>query len=186
MTAVQAKIGRLESAAAPVPCNGMAVDLRTSAVLTAAWVATEAVSVAQARKITLLIAYDADAGGTANRCQITVWGSAEDSATAGTAPAITDDTWYAPGILDTSPTDAVLTGTPITNFGATVQPEYRNYAIGPLSLTTIASDAGTDKIRVAVTLDVTPFRWLHIQCKELGDTDADQLGILGVKYVLSL
>jgi hypothetical protein len=186
MTAAQAKIGRLEGAAAPIPCEGLAVDLRTSAVLTAAWVATEAVSVQQARKVTLLIAYSADSSGAANRCQITLWGSCEDGASANTAPAITDDKWYAPGIIDVSPTDAVLTGTPVTSFVATVQPEYRNFAVGPLSLTTIASDAGTDKIRLAVPVDVSAFRWFHIQCKELGDTDAGDLGVLGVKYVLHL
>lgn len=186
MAASQAKMESAELRG-PAPQEGAAVVLRTSAVLTAAWIATEPISVKGARKLTLYIAYDADAGGTANRPQMTLWGSAEDSSTApGEAPAVGDDVWYAPGIIDVAPSDAILTGTPVTGFDATVQPEYRGFTIGPLSLTLFASDAGTDKIRVALTVDVTPYRWFHLQAKELGDTDADQLGILGVKYNLSL
>ncbi len=171
----------------PYPAAGKAKDLRTSLVLTADWVATEVVSVRLARRLTLLIAYDADGSGTNNRCQITAWGACEDGTANGASPAIASvDKWYAPAVIDAVATDAVLTGTKVTNFTPSLTPEYRNYAIGPASFTTIAADNGTDKIRVALSLDVTPFRWFHIQCRELGDTDAGDLGVLGVKYVLSL
>lgn len=185
MAAVQGFVGNPRNEAGPAPAPGYAVDLRTSLVLTNAWVATEVVNVSEARRCTLLIAYDIAASAVSARPQITVWGACEDGTSRGVAPAIASvDKWYAPAVLDAVATDAALTGTAVSNFVPSVAETFRNYAAGPLSITLLPSVTALDKIRVALALDVTHFRWLHVQAKELGDTS--HLGTLGVKYALSL
>lgn len=185
--AEQATLGGTDGSVSPLPQPGRAVVLRTSAVLTDAWIATGVVSVQNARRVTLFCAYAADSGGTANRAQIRVMASAED-ATAGGAPAVADDVWYAPVIVDAEATATLLTGTKET--GATMtttQPEHGVIVARPLAITLgEPSDAGTDVVRMAITLDVANYRWLYVAAKELGDTDADQLGILGIKWNWSL
>ncbi len=183
----QATLGGLDMASSPLPQPGRAVELRASAVLTRAWVATSVVSVAQARRVTLFCAYAADASGTANRAQIRVMCAGEDDSD-GTAPEVADDVWYAPTIVDATPTATLLTGTKETGATMTVtQPEHAVVVARPLAITLgEPSDAGTDVYRLAVTLDVTPYRWLYVAAKELGDTDAGDLGVLGIKYAISL
>jgi hypothetical protein len=183
----QAALNGLDGAISPLPQPGVAVALRASAVLTAAWVATDVVSVRNARRVTLFCAYAADAGGTANRAQIRVMASAEDAA-GGTAPTVATDVWYPPAIVDATATATLLTGTKET--GATMtttQPEHGVVVARPLAITLgEPADAGTDVGRMAITLEVGPYRWLYVAAKELGDTDADQLGILGIKWNVSL
>jgi hypothetical protein len=131
-------------------------------------------------------AYAADAQGSGNRAQIRVMASAENDSD-GSAPEVADDVWYTPSIVDSTPTVTDLTGTKET--GATLV-NLTNYAVivaRPMAITLgDAADAATDVQRYAITLDVSPYRWLYVAAKELGDTDADQLGILGIKYNLSL
>lgn len=183
----QAALGGLDKASSPLPQPGRAVELRASAVLTANWVATGVVSVAQARRVTLYCAYAADAGGTANQAQIRVMASAEDNSD-GSAPEVADDVWYEPAIVDVEGTATLLTGTAETGATATItSPEHGVVVARPLAITLgDPSDAGTDVVRTAITIDVTGYRWLYVASKELGDTDADQLGVLGIKWNMSL
>lgn len=187
MAAEQAALGGTDKATSPLPQTGRAVPLRTSAVLTAAWVASDVVSVAAARRVTLLCAYTADAGGTGNRAQIRIMCGCEDGGD-GSAPEVADDVWYAPTIVDVEGTATLLTGTKET--GATVtttQPEHGVVVARPLAITLgEPADAGTDVVRMAITIDVTGYRWMYVAAKELGDTDADQLGILGIKWSMAL
>lgn len=184
----QATLGGMDHVMSPLPQPGRAQVLRTSAVLTAAWIATDVVSVEQARRVTLFLAYAADASGTANRAQIRIMCAAEDDPSDGSAPEVADDVWYAPTIIDATPTVALVTGTKETGATATVvQPEHAVVVARPIAITLgEPSDAGTDVMRYAITIDVTPYRWLYCACKELGDTDAGDLGTLGIKYNLSL
>lgn len=160
--------------------------LRDSAVLTAAWVATDPIRLDRARFCTLFFAYAADSSGTANRAQIRIMVSGEDDPTPGTPPDVADDVWYAPAVVDSAPTATLLSGTKET--GATMtttQPEHAVVVARPLAITLgEPSDAGTDVYRLALTLDVTPWRWLYIAALERGDQDAGDLGILGIKYSL--
>lgn len=181
MSEAQVNIGSIDGATSPMPCVGLPGELRASAVLTAAWVASNIISVRDARKITLFIAYNAAAAGTANRPQMIFAVSGEL-----TAPAIGTDEWYALGLTDAAPTAAVLTGTGPTGWDATITPEYYNHVVAGASFTLQPSDNGTDKIRCTLTLDVTGAKHFVMLAKELGDTDADQLGTLGVRYTLSL
>jgi hypothetical protein len=184
---VQAAIGQLESVMSPLPAAGLAVSLRDPVVLTAAWIATDVVNVSQARRLTLFVAYAADGSGTANRAQLRVMATAENDSD-GTAPEVADDVWYAPALVDSTPTATLLTGTKET--GATMvvtAPEHAVIVARPMAITLgEPSDNGSDVYRMAITIDVTPYRWLYCAAKELGDTDAGDLGILGLKYSLSL
>jgi hypothetical protein len=182
----QAALGSLEGVMSPLPCAGPAAELRASLVLTAAWVATEVISVRHARRLMLLCAYTADAGGTGNRAQIRVMASAEDG-TAGAAPAVGTDVWYPLTLVDSTPTSTDLTGTVETGLDYNLA----NHAVvvaRPMAITLgDAADAGTDTQRYALgPFEVGPYRWFYVACKELGDTDAGDLGLLGIKYNLSL
>lgn len=185
MATEQGAVAIMGQGMAPLPCPGIARDLRTSLVLTSAWVATSVINVEDARRITLLISYTIGASASAARPQMTFWGSCEDGTAEGVAPAIASVAkWYAPGIIDSVTTDAALTGTAVASFVPSVAETFRNYAVGPLSVTLLPSVTAADVIAVALSLDVTSFRWFHMQAKELGDTS--HLGTLGVKYSLAL
>jgi hypothetical protein len=181
----QAEIGGLHGASTPLPQPGTAEVLRTSAVLTAAWVATDVVSVKHARRVTLYCAYAADASGTGNRAQIRVMCTAEQDPTDGGTPDVGDDVWYPPVIVDSTPTVTDLTGTVESGLDYNLA----NHAVvvaRPMAITLgDPADAGTDASRYAITLDVGPFLWLYVAAKELGDVDAGDLGVLGIKYSLS-
>lgn len=181
-----AGLGGLDGASSPLPQAGRAAALRSATALTADWVATSVVSVRDARRLVLHCAYSANADGTANRAQLRLMVSAEDDPSDGSVPEVADDVWYEPTILDASATATLLSGTKET--GATLtttQPEHGVVVARPLAITLgEPSDAGTDVYRLAVQLDVTPYRWLYVACKELGDTAKP--GQLGLKYSLSL
>ena len=181
-----ASLGGLDHATSPLPQPGRAIVLRTAAVLTANWVATDVVSIQQARRLTLYCAYAANAAGTGNRAQIRVMASAEYTST-GATPAVSADVWYTPSLVDATPTTTDLTGTKET--GATLV-NLTNYSVivaRPMAITLgDAADAGTDVQRYALTFDVGPYHFFYLAAKELGDTDSGQLGTLGVKMNLSL
>lgn len=177
MTA-QAGIG-LDHGPGPLPAIGLIQSLRDSAVLTSAFVESAIVSVARARRATLYIAYSAVTSASNARAQFIVCVSGTK-----VAPAIGADSWYTPAVIDAVATDAVMTGSVPSGFDQTVTPEFRNYAIGPASFTTIAVDNATDKIRIALPIDVTGAKWMVLLAKELGDTSHP--GTFAVDYVLSL
>lgn len=177
MTA-QAGIG-VDHGPGPLPAIGLVQSLRDSAVLTSAWVESQIVSVMNARRATLYIKYDAVTSASNARAQFVVCVSGVK-----TAPLIGGDSWYSPAVIDAVATDAVLTGTVPSGFDQTITPEFRNYAVGPASFTTIAVDNATDKIRIALPFDVTGAKWMVLIAKELGDTSHP--GLFAVDYVLSL
>lgn len=183
-----AALGGLDDAVSPLPQPGRAVELRASAVLTAAWVATDVVSVADARRVTLFCKYSADSSGTANRAQLRIMCSAEDDPSDGGVPDVADDVWYAPAVVDATPTVALVTGTKETGATMTVtSPEHAVVVARPIAITLgEPSDNGTDVWHLALTIDVTPYRWMYCAAKELGDTDSGDLGTLQVKWNKSL
>lgn len=167
------------------PATGKAEVLRDSAVLTSAWVATRVISVAGVRRVALLCAYNAHASASAARAQIRVMLSNELD-TDGSNPDVADDVWYEPVIVDASPTATVLTGTKET--GATMTPASSEHAVvvaRPLAITLgDTTDAGTDRYRLRIVVDVTDAQFLYVAAKELGDTT--NLGTLGIKVAVSL
>jgi len=168
---------------------GVAQTLRADLVLTAAWVATDVVSVVDARRAMLWCAYQPIAAGTDNLAQIRVMLSANDLSTAyGEPPTVATDVWYAPSVSDAVPTATTLTQTVATGETATVDPEWGVHIYYPLALTlgSAANNPTTDRIRMGIPVDVTGARWMYVACKELGDITADQLGTLGIDWSISL
>ncbi len=167
------------------PRTGRAVSIRDSAVLTANWVASRVIGVAGARRCALRIIYAADASGTGNRAQMRVMTSA-DHHTDNTDPLVSQDLWFPPTLIDASAstTDVsgtVETGAPLSlvNHGVVVARPVA-YTVGE------AADAGTNVYRMKLVFDVTDDLYLYVAVKELGDTDAGDLGTMAIKANLSL
>lgn len=164
------------------PRTGIAATLRTAAVLTANWVATDIVSVAAARRLTLRFFYTVDDSSADARCQIRIMTSA-----VGPVPAIADDVWSAPTILDATATATTLTGTVSTGEDVTMDPEWGVIVSRPIAITLgEPANNATDEVRQKIVLDVSDDRWVYVAVKELGDTGAGDLSTLGITYNLSL
>lgn len=156
--------------------QGIQQPLRASAVLSAAGAtaSTSIVSVEGARKVTLFVKYTGGAAGGYPHILPLV-------SCASTSPATTDDSWYALGISDgvvTADTDLAALPTNVD-----ISPQNFGEAKVQQTLIRLAGTASTDPQRVAVTLDVTPYRWLFLVVAEKGVTGTP--GTLAVDYVLS-
>ncbi len=169
------------------PHTGRAVTLRESAVLTSAWIAITPISVADARRCALRISYAADASGTSNRMQLRVMTCAEMDGD-GSSPEVADDVWYPPTLIEATPTATILTGTVETGATITVADPAAGVVISYPGVWTIGSAAvaGTAVIRQKLVFDVSDDLWLYVAAKELGDTDAGDLGICAIKANFSL
>jgi hypothetical protein len=148
--------------------------------LTANFKAGSVVDLGKAGSCALSIKYDADASGTANRPQLLVLVSNAES-----QPLITADEWVALSELEISGTDAVLTDSMPTDVDITVQPEFVVKKLRGLAIDLYAADAGTDKLRLGLVVDVRRWRWLCVLAKEEGDTDAGDVGVLVVQAALN-
>lgn len=184
----QATLNGITKATSVLASAGVAKTLRADLVLTAAWVATGVVAVVDARRATLWCAYSPDSSGTDNVAQIRIMVTANDlSTTYGEPPLVANDVWYAPNIIESSPTLTTLTGTKASGETVTVDPEWGVLISYPLAIT-LGSPANnsTDRLRMAVPIDVTGARWMYVACKELGDTGTGDLGVLGIDWSISL
>lgn len=159
----QAYLGGLTRAMSPVPCAGHAVSLLASTNLTTDpnGGVSGIVNVEMFRTVTLWIKASADAASA--YAHIVPLVSASEA-----EPAQGDDSWFGLSIADAAPTDTLLTGTVPTGADYTIAPEWGVVKCRPLVIRTIESDANTDEIRMAVTLNVTHARWMYIACEEVG------------------
>jgi hypothetical protein len=162
--------------------QSQSATLFASAVLSAsgAWTRSSIVSVEGARKLTLLIDYTADAtSGTDGLPEIVPM-----AAYTAAEPAAGDATWFPFGIWGGTVTEAVLaSGTLPTGTDFTGTPQFAKCKHEPLCITLDPVDADTDRIQVAVTIDVTAARWFQLMAHEAGDTSNP--GTLAISYVLS-
>ena len=175
-------IGQGGELSSPSPATSAVFTLFTSATLAASgnWSASDVISVRDARKIHLFIKYSVGASGSAARGQIRLHTSPVT-----TEPAVGADSWYAPAVLDATPTPTVLAGTVVTGEDFTMQPEWGVHIAYPLAITLgPTSDAATDEIRMKITCAVEGDRWFYLAAHELGDTAHP--GDLEVTYTLSL
>jgi hypothetical protein len=170
------------------PQPGRALALRNSALLTAAWIATDVVNVGDARRLTLFCAYTATSTSAAAYAQIRVMGSCENDPTDDGTPDVADDVWYSLTATSAEGTSALIAATKETGATATItQPEHLVYVVQPQAITLgQPADADTDVVRLAVTLDVSNYRWIYVAAREAGDVDAGDLGTLAIKYSLSV
>lgn len=151
-----------------------------SSALTANWQASDVIDLGRAGRLALAVHYDADASGTANQLELCVWVS-----NAASAPVVADDEWVVPNDGDTSPTATVQADSFPAGADMTATPEWGLRKIRPGYWQTEPSDAGTDKIRVGLVLDVRAWKYAVVMAKEVGDTDAGDLGALTLKAALS-
>jgi hypothetical protein len=175
----QASLLGIDGRSSPLPQAGDAQQLRALSSLATEWVATPIVSVELARRGALWLAYDGQTSTSAGRPEIIVLTSGERA-----RPALGDDAWYAPAVLDVAPTDAVIAGTLPTGADYTVTPSWRRMTAGGLVLRTFPTANATDKIRLAIPLDVTHARWMYVAAREVGDTT--NVGALGLRWSVSL
>lgn len=156
--------------------QGQQMALVASAALAASGATTSSaiVSVADARKITFFVKYTGGAAGGYPHILPLVSGSL-------TSPATTDDSWYALGSWDGSITaDTDLAALP-TNVD--ISPQNMGEVKMQELLIRLAGTASTDAQRIAITLDVTPFRWIFLVYAEKGVTGTP--GTLAIDYTLS-
>ncbi len=169
------------------PSPGKATSIRASAKLTDAWVETTVIDVRDARICALWFKYDGATASTGGYPQIRVLISADDLATSDKAlggteapPTVGTDVWYAPQILDATPTDAVLVGAGPTGASYTIAPEWREVTMGGMVLKTFPLDAITNAIRSVVPVRVDYARWLYVSAVEKGS--ATTPGKLAISY----
>jgi len=164
----------------PLASKGDNASIRDSLVLTANFVASAIVDCGRMRKCALTIKYDADASGTANTPTMIIMAS-----NAATVPLFGDDEWGALAELENTGEDAVQTDSFPAGVDMTITPEFVTKKLRPLAITTHPSDAGTDKLRMFLILDVSAIKWFFVMAKEEGDTGAGDLGVLQIDAALS-
>lgn len=159
----------------PTAGQGIQTALRASAALAAAGAtaSTSIVSVEGARKITLFIKYTGGAAGGYPHILPLVSGALA-------SPATTDDSWYAIGGADAIVADTDLAALP-TNVD--ISPQNFGEVKVQQTLLRLAATNSTDAQRIAITLDVTPFRWFFLVVAEKGVTGTP--GTLAIDYTLS-
>lgn len=153
----------------------------TACAASGAYTSSGVVDLGGNRKLTLFIAYAAHASGTANVLSLVPLVSSHSQPS---APGATDDSWFTLGTWDGSVTAGTLTSSSLpANTDFTRTPDFARVLHRAADIRTEPADAGTDRFRVAVTLDVTPYRWFQALYAEAGDTANP--GSLWLSYVLS-
>ena len=95
-------------------------------------------------------------------------------------PLFSDDSWFElPMPDDLGGTPAALVGALGTGFDATAGPLRNVRQIRGTTLLLPAAVANSDKIRQAVVLEVSAYRWVMVAVQEFGD--ATNRGILSIK-----
>ena len=165
----QARLADRPAPHSPVPATGVAETLIASATLSQSLQAVNSgvVSVADARRVGLFLKHDAHASESGGYVVVQILVSAARS-----APAIGDDSWFAPCFADATATEADIAAgvTLVTGADYTKGPEWRSVECGPILLTTQAH-GNSEKSRLALPpIDVTSARWLYVALCQQGDT----------------
>lgn len=165
----QAALGARPGASSPLPATGAAATLISSATLSQSLQAVNSgvVGVSDARRVGLFLKHDAHASESGGTVVVQVLVSA-----AVTAPAIGDDSWYAPCVADATATEADIAAgvTLVTGADYTKGPEWRSLEVGPLLFVTQAH-GNSEKSRLALPpIDVTSARWMYVAICQQGDT----------------
>lgn len=98
---------------------------------------------------------------------------------ASSTPAVADDSWYGLCERDSTATATPLTGSLPTGADYTIAPEWAVVTCRPIVIRLEASDANTDEIRLAVTLNVAHAKYLYVAVEEVGGNMN-----VGIKYSL--
>lgn len=150
----------------------------TACAASGAYVNAGRINLDGARQIGIMIDYDTHASSTTGRPAMYVMVSASE-----VAPAAGDDDWFILTVNDGSVTSTALGGAVPSGADYTATPNWGLVVQDKLLLTTRATTAGSDELRQAWTINVTPWRWMQIAYGEHGDTT--NAGTLAIFYVLA-
>lgn len=160
MSTEQAALGPA-GASSISPRAGASVELLASTALTTdPNTVSSIVSVTDARWVWLWIKADVGAAGAYAHLVPFVSGAAAE-------PEIGDDSWFALPERDATATATLLAGSVPTGADWTIAPEWGVVTVRPLVIRTEAGDAGTDKIRMVVPINVAGARWLYVAAEEV-------------------
>lgn len=141
-----------------------------------AYARSSIVPVQGARKITLFVEYD-PAASSGYPMIVPLVSSAAD------APAAGDDSWFQVPVSDGALTPGALSGTLPAGADYTLaQPQGVAIVYG-LAVRLAAAAGATNEYRQAITIDVSPYRWLHFLVAEVGATGSP--GDFAATYSLS-
>lgn len=173
---------RNETRVSPVAYQGGVAELLalTTFGASAAWTRSNVVCTDGQRKLTMFVDYDPAAA--AAYYTIIVLGSNGTLTDPTAIPAAGDDVWFRLCSTDGGLTAGVLTGTLATGSDFTVTQPQGNALVYELAIRCAAATAATDEYRQAITIDVAPFKWLHIQVQE---TVASVAGAITINYSCS-
>lgn len=153
-----------------------------SVAASGAYTSSGKIKLGGARKLTLFIAYKANAsGGDLGLLSVLPLFSAAKTIEAQLGN--TDDAWFAPGVWDGTVSPGTLTAASLpagTDFD--VQPDWGRALHRALDIRTEPADGNSDDIRITVTLDVSPYLWCQLLYAEAGDTTNQ--GTCWISYVL--
>jgi hypothetical protein len=147
-----------------------------------AWKASSVVDLGKHNRCALQFFYDAHASGTANRFQAIVKvANLIDGET--TPPVAGTDVWSVLTRADELTTDAVLTGTVVSGEDTTIAPAWDWQTLRQTAFDSQVMTAGTHKQRFGIVVDVSGWRYLLVEAKELGE--ATNIGVLKIRSSLS-
>jgi hypothetical protein len=163
----QARLGGIENLTTPACATGLAVELLPGKTLTQDGDdnLSSIYSVKDGRKVGLWINYDGDGSATAagDPYVFVALSAQDDPDIVGDPPALDDDFWYAPVLVDSTPTDAVVADGYIpTLMTWTGDPEFRFIKAGAMIIGGFKTNANDDKIRLFVPINVELARWMVV------------------------
>ena len=148
-------------------------------VLDADFQVGDIIATGRATALACTIRYSANGSGTANQAEFCFIVSNKS-----TTPVIGDDDWGVLSYADVSPAATLQADSMPGGFDATVKPEWDLRKIRPGYFQTEPSDTTSDKIRIALVVDVRRWQYVAIMAKEVGDTT--NVGIFLVNAALCI
>lgn len=180
-----ATLGSGAGRSAPFRKAGRNKVIRTAAILTTAWVASDILPIEDYGRIALRFALTPHADATAGQAIVRVMVANEmvDDA----APEVDDDVWEAKTIVSPTGTATALVGAVAAGETVTMSQEWGVVTVQPLVfvLSNGLSGSGGDdeESRLSLPLDVGEDQYLYVAVKAHGDLT--NISTLGIKYNVS-
>ena len=165
----QAVLDTIEGVTTVLPNTGPQVELIASGTLTQDFNDTISaiVSVKNARRVGLWLKHDGVTSQTSGYPVVLVQVSGLE-----TAPVLGADSWYAPGLAESTWTAADIAAGVTLPTGAdyTKGPVWSPLSVGGLLMQLKATDAAQDPRILLPPIDVTLARWMYVAVVQQGDT----------------
>lgn len=143
------------------------------------WLYSSILTIGMARYITLYVKIDGAGGVAAQDVRIVPFVSS-----AAVVPASGDDSWYALPYSDGAVTaEALVGGTVPAGADWTKTPEFGSQTLRPFQIKGEVLDNSTDKVRIAIPLDVSRFKWIQLAYADV--SAAATKALIAVDYSFS-